>query len=64
MAKAFHREMRADIFKPYISSKDEEGRGLGLAICHKLAADMGGRLELVDGKQGACFRLMLELVRG
>lgn len=54
-------DIAEDIFKPYISTSDTEGRGLGLAICHKLANDMGGRLEVVESNQGACFRLMLEL---
>lgn len=57
-------ELRAEIFKPYMSTNDGDGRGLGLAICHKLAADMGGKLELIESKEGACFRLMLEVVRG
>lgn len=53
-------ELKADIFKPYVSLKSE-GRGLGLAICHKLASDMNGKLELVDSKKGSCFRLLLSL---
>lgn len=58
------QEIRHDIFKPFVSLHKGQGRGLGLAICHKLATDMGGRLELVDSKQGACFRLMLGFARG
>ncbi len=62
--KGIPSELRADIFKPYMSSSSEQGRGLGLAICQKLAGDMGGKLEFVDGQDGACFRLLLEVAKG
>lgn len=54
--------MKQHLFKPFVTSQGE-GRGLGLAICTKLAIDIGGRLEVLDAKDGgACFRVMLDTV--
>ena len=43
--------IRPHIFEPLISSK-EEGRGLGLAVVAKLAADLGAMVELDEEKTG------------
>lgn len=54
------KELQEKIFEPFFSTKGhQEGTGLGLALCRKLAEDHGGRLELSPTPQGACFRLLL-----
>ncbi len=51
--------VRGHVFEPLISSK-EQGRGLGLAVVSKLAADLGAIVELDEEKQpGTRFILML-----
>ena len=57
-------EGRRKLFQPFSKSVHEAavsapGVGLGLALCRRLAADMGGRLELLDGNGGAVFELTL-----
>jgi len=53
------------LFRPFSKSAREAansapGIGLGLALSHRLAGDMGGRLELdQNGGEGACFVLTL-----
>jgi signal transduction histidine kinase len=53
------------LFRPFSKSVHEAastapGVGLGLALCRRLACDLGGRLELEDtGNNGASFMLTL-----
>ena len=53
------------LFRPFSKSADEAahsapGVGLGLALCRRLAHDLGGQLELVPGNEpGAVFQLTL-----
>jgi signal transduction histidine kinase len=58
------REGRRKLFQPFSKSVHEAatsapGVGLGLALCRRLARDMGGRLELLPGDAGAAFQLSL-----
>ena len=54
-------QMRSHVFEPLISSK-EQGRGLGLAVVAKLAADIGAIVELDEEKKdGARFLVMLPM---
>jgi len=52
----------AHLFDPFVSSK-AAGKGLGLAVVHKLVADMGGLIDYAreprDGREHTVFRLML-----
>jgi two-component system NtrC family sensor kinase len=61
------REIRPQLFEPFITSKAEgEGTGLGLAVSRSLARANGGDLVLIDeepGMRGAAFRLELPVGR-
>ncbi len=54
--------LRETLFAPFVSSKGR-GRGLGLAVAYRLAADMGGQLELLpqESGRGAAFRVSLRV---
>ncbi|MFH1059148.1 MAG: ATP-binding protein [Pseudomonadota bacterium] len=53
-------EAKARIFSGFYSSKGAAGTGLGLMVCHKIAAEHGGRVEWESAPgQGATFRLIL-----
>jgi len=52
------------IFRPFYRSEDEltretVGTGIGLALVDKLVAAMNGRIEVIDRKPGAEFRVIL-----
>ena len=53
------REMRADAFKPFVSSKPN-GLGFGLAICRTIARTHGGTLAFDHGATGGT-RIVLAL---
>jgi K+-sensing histidine kinase KdpD len=61
------RGERSSLFRPFHKSADDAanskpGVGLGLALCHRLAAALGGKLSLekANGQvSGACFMLRL-----
>ncbi|HXG10921.1 MAG TPA: HAMP domain-containing sensor histidine kinase [Gemmataceae bacterium] len=54
---------RRSIFRPFRRGRDADvtagGVGLGLALAQRWAALLGGRLTLLPGSAGACFRLEL-----
>lgn len=59
-------ELQRHVFDPFFSTKPEgQGRGLGLAICHRLVDEAGGRIEIhsTPGK-GSSFRLTLPVGGG
>lgn len=52
---------QANIFEPFISTKDG-GTGLGLTVSYNIVAALGGELEFVPNDQeGACFRVTLPI---
>lgn len=58
-------EQLRHIFEPFFTTKDPgKGRGLGLAVCQRLVAEAGGRIDVqsVPG-QGSTFSLRLPVVR-
>ncbi|MBQ9276869.1 MAG: HAMP domain-containing histidine kinase [Clostridia bacterium] len=45
------KSARADIFEPFVvgeKSRNKQGSGLGLAVCHKIITSMGGTITLSD----------------
>ncbi|MBL8756221.1 MAG: hypothetical protein JNK15_23200 [Planctomycetes bacterium] len=56
------RELCARLFEPFVSTK-ERGTGLGLALCVRVLAFLGGDLELLNpGEPGACFRVRMPVL--
>lgn len=55
-------DIRGHLFEPFVSTK-EEGRGLGLAVVAKIAADLGLVVELDSSAKSAKFNVMLPLSR-
>ena len=63
------RQQAQRLFHPFHKSSEEAARtapgvGLGLALCRRLARDLGGDLQLDRSvSNGACFRLRLPLAQ-
>lgn len=59
-------DQQEQIFEPFFSTKArDEGTGLGLSLCRKLAEDHGGDLSLdCTFSPGACIRLRLPIKTG
>jgi len=60
------RAERKHIFKPFYRIDDKitegvSGTGIGLTIARQQAEHLGGSLEYIDVKEGACFELKLPL---
>lgn len=52
----------ARVFEPFVSTK-ERGTGLGLSLCLRVLAFLGGDIELLNaGEPGACFRVRVPLL--
>ncbi len=55
-------QLGARVFEPFLSTK-ERGTGLGLPLCLRVLAFLGGDLELLNpGEPGACFRVRMPLL--
>ena len=48
------------IFQPFVTTRTENGNGLGLWISRELARKVGGELSLVPSTQEATFKLLLK----
>jgi len=50
------------IFEPYVTTKGEEGTGIGLSMSRTIVENnMGGTLRYKNQKEGACFMITLPL---
>ena len=55
-------EIRARIFDPFFTTKSpDEGSGLGLSICQRVVAEVGGRIWLEDSETLGGARFVVEL---
>jgi PAS domain S-box-containing protein len=55
-------EIRVRIFDPFFTTKaPDEGSGLGLSICQRVVAEVGGRIWLEDSEQLGGARFVVEL---
>ncbi|AVO39697.1 two-component sensor histidine kinase [Pukyongiella litopenaei] len=50
--------IRERVFEPFVTGK-QDGTGLGLALCQRLAERMGGELSLAEDRAETMFRLWL-----
>ena len=51
------------IFEPFFTTKPAGvGTGLGVSVSHGIVEGMGGNLSVVNGAQGACFRVCLPII--
>ena len=51
-------DIKAHIFEPFFSTKTT-GTGIGLALCHDLVTEHGGRIEVEAGGEGTTFIVLL-----
>jgi len=60
------KENMEHIFDPFFTTKPiGEGTGLGLSICHRIATELGGRIDVEsEPTKGALFRIVLPPARG
>jgi PAS domain S-box-containing protein len=49
------------LFDPYVSTKGDDGTGIGLMIAKKIVTGMGGSIEAYNSEIGACFLIKIEL---
>lgn len=55
-------EVRASLFKPFVTHGKQNGTGLGLAIVQKCCRDHGGDVELLESRPGrTTFKIILPL---
>ncbi|MBW2016370.1 MAG: PAS domain S-box protein [Deltaproteobacteria bacterium] len=57
-------EIQGKIFDPFFTTKSPgEGTGLGLAVCHRVVQNLGGRIEVESKKgEGSLFKVVLPIV--
>lgn len=57
-------ELKEKIFESLFSTKQVgEGTGLGLSLVSRIMSRLGGRVELLESRQGACFQLTFQKAR-
>ena len=53
--RGFSPDMLADFGKPYRSSKDRQGSGLGLFLVVNVVRKLGGRVDASNGADGGAM---------
>lgn len=53
------REQREKLFQPFVSTKGEQGLGMGLYMAKLIVESHHGRIGLADGPRGARFEVVL-----
>lgn len=53
------KEIKNNLFKPFITQNKENGTGLGLAIVQQIIDAHDGQISLEPSEQGACFLITL-----
>lgn len=54
------KENMPKIFDPYFTTKqNDKGTGIGLYISQKMIENMGGRIEVSNKENGACFKIII-----
>ena len=57
-----YRQKVFDIFRRLPDSKDIQGTGIGLSICHKIVAQLKGKIWIEENKpEGAIFKVSLPM---
>ncbi len=52
-------DIRERIFTPFFTTKESQGKGLGLSICHTIIANHGGNITLHSSRAGTSFVISL-----
>jgi len=52
------------LFTPFVTAKGTDGAGVGLYVCRRMLAGMGGTIVARNGPQGAIFDLTLPPAKG
>jgi two-component system, sensor histidine kinase and response regulator len=56
-------EIMSSIFEQYTSTKDKRGTGIGLHMSRSVIQKMGGVIDVCNRKEGACFSMVMPLIR-
>lgn len=63
--RGMDEKLQRDVFKPFFSTKGDNGTGLGLASCRQIMTSFGGTITLEsEPGVGTTFRLELPLIDG
>jgi signal transduction histidine kinase len=54
-------QFRDHLFRPFFTTKDRKGTGLGLMISRQIVEEMAGSISYTDTSGGACFEIRLPL---
>ena len=58
------RELQKVIYQPGITTRKEEGHGMGLYIVHKIVKEAGGSIRLTSTQESTAFDIMIPFTPG